>query len=267
VRIRVHRGTSAWCHETRDDDASWPALSRPHALPARPTLPSDLPSRRIWRRLALMLVLAVLTVFAASSFAQWTPEPDAGYASLKIAGKPDALALAGDARILAVAQRRTKSLRLLNPDTGATLRQVSLPRIPIAVALSPTGSKAYVLLRESPNIVVIDVAQCKPTRNFRLDSSCRFLRKPNRAPRGDQDPMFMLRPFIELCHDLDKLPGSEQPARRIEEPDCLVRQRGNRLLATPLPQANSLFFRTQKVSQLRLRQIQFLTNESELVAV
>ena len=69
------------------------------------------------------------------------------------------MAIAKSARILAVGHSQTKSVAFYQPDTASSLGATTLPKEPLAIALSDDGTKAYVLYDSSGiKIAVITTA-------------------------------------------------------------------------------------------------------------
>jgi RHS repeat-associated protein len=87
----------------------------------------------------------------------WVALPQPGLAVRAMGDEPQALALAQQARVLAVALKDIKGLAWLNPDTGAELGRVALGRLPVAIALNATGDMAYLLLEGSAQIHVLSL--------------------------------------------------------------------------------------------------------------
>lgn len=110
-------------------------------------------------RFARLAMLALLLFSALPAQAQWTALAAPGQATRNVAGEPTVLAIAKNARILAVGRRQSKSVAFYNPDTAALLGSTSLPKEPVDIVLSDDGSTAFALHESSGiKIAVIDTA-------------------------------------------------------------------------------------------------------------
>ena len=100
-------------------------------------------------RIATTATLSLLALSALPAHAQWTPLTAPGQATRVVAKEPTVLAIARSARILAIGHSQGKSVAFYHPDTAALLGTTTLPKEPIAVALTDDGSKAYALYESS----------------------------------------------------------------------------------------------------------------------
>ena len=110
-------------------------------------------------RIVRIAVLMLLAFIAVPADAQWTALAAPGQASRTVAKEPTVLAIAKNARILAVGHGEGKSVAFYHPDTAALLGSTNLPKKPAGIVMSDDGTKAYVLYEASGiKIAVIDTA-------------------------------------------------------------------------------------------------------------
>lgn len=111
---------------------------------------------RQWLLLSLGLAFSL---FSIPSHAAWQGLPQPGLTVLSMADEPQALALASQARVVAVALKDLKGLAWFNADTGMEMGRVGLGRTPIAIALNANGDTAYLLLEDSTQVHVFSLAK------------------------------------------------------------------------------------------------------------
>lgn len=114
------------------------------------------------------LVALTFTLVCSTVFAQWQSSAVVGQTKVALQGQPEALALAKDARVLAVALRRDKAIAVVNPDTGLVVKTIALPRVPIAVAMDSAGQRAFLLYRDSGIVALVDIGLSKVSAEWSL---------------------------------------------------------------------------------------------------
>ena len=106
--------------------------------------------------------VTLLALFAFSILpaeAQWTALTAPGQATRNVAGEPTVLAIAKNARILAVGHDQSKSVAFYNPDTAVLLGATNLPKQAVGISLSNDGTQAYALYESGGiKIAVINIA-------------------------------------------------------------------------------------------------------------
>lgn len=90
--------------------------------------------------------------------AAWETGTSGSEESAAVPGIPQSLALARNARRMAVGSDLPPSLNLFDPDNGNLLSSLPLPTKPQAVALSGNGDLAYVILQDASVVTVVDIA-------------------------------------------------------------------------------------------------------------
>ena len=100
-------------------------------------------------RITGIAMLALLAFSVLPAQAQWTALTAPGQATRNVAGEPTVLAIAKNARILAVGHSKSKSVAFYNPDTAALLGSTTLPKEPVDIVLSDDGSVAFALYESS----------------------------------------------------------------------------------------------------------------------
>jgi RHS repeat-associated protein len=111
------------------------------------------------RQCRLISLGLVLSLFSFTSHAStgWTNLSQRGLSVRAMGDEPRAIALAREARVLAVALEDMEGLAWVNPDTGVELGRAALEDMPSAIALNAAGDIAYLLLDESANVHVLDL--------------------------------------------------------------------------------------------------------------
>ncbi|MBL8510013.1 MAG: IPT/TIG domain-containing protein, partial [Betaproteobacteria bacterium] len=115
----------------------------------------------------IVMGLLLMSVSAVVS-AQWQALSAPGQSVLMTGKAPNALAIAKNARLMAVGLDDKKEVAYYQPDTGASLGNVSLPKAALALALNDSGSKTYALIDDGITIIVIDSTSRSITNTWRL---------------------------------------------------------------------------------------------------
>lgn len=101
---------------------------------------------------------AVLCAAAALAQAAWVPSAAPGAATLALADRPGEMALASQARVLAVGSEQGESVKIVNPDTGAISGTIALDKKPTSLALNPNATRLFVLQDSRKVVYAYDVA-------------------------------------------------------------------------------------------------------------
>ncbi|MES2536132.1 MAG: RHS repeat-associated core domain-containing protein [Pseudomonadota bacterium] len=96
---------------------------------------------------------------AGTALFEWVNLPPAGQAVRAMGDAPHALALASQARVLAVALKDYRGMAWLEPYSGMELGRIALGRMPVAIALNAGGDTAYLLLEGSTQVHVVNLRQ------------------------------------------------------------------------------------------------------------
>lgn len=107
----------------------------------------------------------------SGAHADWVQSSVPGQSLLMLSGRPDAIALAASARVLAITSKDPAGVTFVEPTAGQIITTVPLNAEPRAVALNSSGTIAYVVSKESGSILVIDVATAKVSATWPIGGS------------------------------------------------------------------------------------------------